>query len=374
MSVSVSANGRPMVVGRQILRDRIFLAARSELPSRLAQTLRRHGPRTGLVLVGAKALSLLTELCASDVPIAYDPSRYGAVMASGEQPMVLDDGDAQGSLFAAPTLTDYVDSADERLAAVFSPTGQVRAGDSSALHAVVSACNAVDSPRLVCTLPVASQWLQPDDVGDLISAVEESVHPVALVTVGEFDPFADVEVLSGLASLIGTVGESVFLHCTDLTAVSAVAWGALGGSVGVSSTLRHTIPIGQPARRRKKQDRPGLPVFVPGINSFRDVDTLDGWFGDDAPRCTVAGCTDHILNNFSSHNRTAAMGHNSAAVLDVAGALLSVDPFDRQAWIRDYWERIATEYDLLKVRTGRRDIHPNGGDYHLVNGFSHTQV
>jgi hypothetical protein len=363
-----------MMVGRQILRDRIFLAARSELPSRLAQTLRRHGPRTGLVLVGAKALSRLTELCANGVPIAYDPSRYGAVMASYDQPMVLDNGDGQASLFAAPTLTDYVNTADERLAAVVSPTGQVGAEDSAALHAVISACNAVASPRLVCTLPVASQWLLPDSVDDLISAVEESSHPVALVIVGEFDPFEDVEVLSGLASLIGAVGESVFLHCTDLMVVSAVAWGTLGGSVGVSSTLRHTMAIGQSTRRRKKPDRPGLPVFVPGINSFRDVDTLDGWFGDVAPRCTVVGCTDHVLNDFSTHNRTAAMGHNAAAVLDVAGALLSVGPFDRRAWIRDYWERVATEYALLKVRTGRRDIRPYGGDHHLVNGFSHTQV
>lgn len=350
-----------------VLAARVLLATRSELPTDLAGLMRVHDERSGVVTVGRAGGKLSTQIvdaCGVSV-VVHDPARYEDYVASAEQPMGLGDDDAM-TLVPAPSLAEFVTGASPRLAAVFSPTGAIREGDVAALAAAVAACNGVESTRLVCTLPVASAWLAEGCRDVLVAAIRQSTHPVALVVIGQFDPFEDRAIMDGLVDVFEHAGSRVFLHRTDMIAVHAVAHGALGAAVGTSASLRHTIAVGQFAGRRKKKAPPGLPVFVPGINSFVDVTTLEEWYVDAPPDCSISACTRHALTDFTERDRPDLARHNGAGVLAVAASLLGTDPRYWSAWLASYWLAVGNAYELLRTETGRRDIRPYGAAKHLI--------
>lgn len=350
------------------LASRMLIAATpTGLPADLDGLMARHGVHSGVVVVSIQvSRALITQLRQSaSVPVvAWDPGRYQNITASADRPMILN-GD-EPSLFAETSLTEFVTAADSELTAVFSPTGAIGADDSAALHAAVNACNAVTPGRLVCTLPVAKEWLAADRRAELATVIADAVHPVALAVTDHFDPFGDLEILEGLEELLSAVGSQVVLHRTDVIGMHALGHGALGSVIAGAASLRHTVPAGRFPRRRKKGADPGLGIFVPGIDAFVDLGTLDGWFVDRPPMCTVGSCSPHSLTDFSHRDRPAASRHNCGGVLEIAERLLTEDPSDRHSWLQDYWSAVADAYARLRVDTGRRDIAPYGAARHLT--------
>ena len=350
-----------------VLASRLLVATKSELPRNLDRLMGLHADHSGVVAVGRAAAATVTHLrdaCRAPV-VVYDPAFYEGDIATASEPMILERDDT-GALLPAPTLSDFVAGVAPAVDVVLAPSGQVRAGDRAALEAVVHACNGVQSPRLVCTLPVDAEWLTGRSRDVLIEVICSSTHPVALVVVGQFDPFGDIAVFEGLHDVVARAGTSVMLHRTDMIGIQVLAHGALAAAVGTASTLRHTTPAGQFPRRRKRSTEPGLSVFVPGIDSFVDLTTLEDWYVDQPPTCEVVGCDPHALTCFSQRDRPALAGHNAAGVLEVGASLLSTPATHWAAWIADYRDAVKDAFEVLRTTTGRRDISPYGAAKHIL--------
>jgi hypothetical protein len=182
--------------------------------------------------------------------------------------------------------------------------------------------------------------------------------------VGQLDPFEDREVAEGLLEVLDTCQDQIFLHRTDMTAIEVVARPGLGASIGVTASLRHTVPPGRRAQTRRRKPRPkrSLHVFVPGISEFREVTELEGWFGDDAPTCVLPGCCGRSLTDFTQDPDDVGVlaVHNAKGWLQVASGLIACPPRYRGDWLHRHHLEAATAYDELRAMTGVRTIKPYG--------------
>jgi hypothetical protein len=340
------------------MRDKVLIASKSNFPADFAALMRQYSAESGVVAVGAaaggRAIALRDE--GVDGLIIFDPARYDDTMATPERPLLL----GEPTLFGTPGLRDYADALSGDLDAVLSPTGQIAVRDDETLNAVIAACNAADHPKVITTLPVHEGWLSRVYRETLIRAIAASRRPVAIIAVGQ-RPLEVPELVEGLSYVCARV--SPIVHRTDMSAVQVIPRGALAAAVGATPSLRHVIPVGELARRRKRKKKgaePSMPVFVPGIDEFRDVRTLEDWFGDDAPRCALPGCCGWRLTDFTADTRTELAGHNAEHVLVVAGQMLEYAPGDRMQWLRDYRGELLAAFEQLRLTTGRRDIKPYG--------------
>jgi hypothetical protein len=348
------------------LSERVLVATSPKRLHAVAPAVSRYREVAGVVAIGRGSTVASGRLLAmrSDMVIAFDPAAYDKSKASTESPLALSDDD---SLFPA-SLADVVAACAEQYDAVFSPTGLIVAADSSTLEAVVATCNAVDHPALVTTLPVEQEWLAARCRHTLIGHISGCKSLVALVVVGQFDPYEDEEQFQGLVEVIETCGPKVFLHRTDMAAFQAIPRGLRAASIGATTSLRHTVPGWEHAQRHRTDHKPGLDVFVPGIDEFRNVEELDRWFGDDAPTCPTPGCCGRSLTDFDpcEADRTALAAHNARSCLVVAEEMLSLAKPDRMAWLRTYRLRVATAFDQLRAQIGVRGIKPYGSYAHWL--------
>jgi len=248
---------------------------------------------------------------------------------------------------------------------VFVPSGRVRAGDSSALAAVIDAGNEAEAPEAVTTLAVYQDWLTRTYRQRLQHQMKRSIRPVGLVVIGQLDPFEDQEIAEGLLEVLDACQGQVFQHRTDMTALEVLGRAGLGASIGVTASLRHTVPPGRrPQTRRRKQppQQPRLHIFVPGISEFRELGELESWFGDNAPQCTLPGCCGRRITSFTrdSADVDVLAVHNVRGWLGVASELAAHPAHDRRDWLRAHRLQVDTAYDELRARTGVRAIKPYG--------------
>lgn len=148
-----------------------------------------------------------------------------------------------------------------------------------------------------------------------------------------------------------------------MSAIQVIPRGAMAAVVGATPSLRHVVPAGQLARRRKRKNKgsePSIPVFLAGINEFRDVRTLEEWFGDRAPMCELPGCCGWRLTDFTADTRTELAGHNAEHVLAVSEEMLQYASAGRMEWLRNYRAEVQGALEQLRLITGRRDIEPYG--------------
>lgn len=348
--------GTGTLTGALALRNRILIATTSNFPTGFPDVLKHYTATSGVVAVGSPAGTACIGMrhLGFDGVIAFDPAHYEDVTATAATPLVLD---AQ-NLFGTPHLRDYVDERTD-FDAVFSPTGQIPSGDTETLHAVIARCNEADHPKVITTLPIHQGWLSRDLRDGLITAIGRSACPVALVTVGQLDPIEHPEYIDGLTEV--TQRAAPIIHRTDLAAVQVVPRGAAAAVIGTTPSLRHALPAGQFARRRKKKNKkaePGIAVFVPGINEFRDVRTVEEWFGDLAPACELLNCCGRQLTDFTADTRAELAGHNVRHVLAIAEDMLKWPTEQRMHWLRNYRNDVQGAFEHLRLTTGRRDIEP----------------
>jgi hypothetical protein len=217
---------------------------------------------------------------------------------------------------------------------------------------------------VVTTVAVPQDWLTVPRRDGLVQELRRSTRPVAPVVVGQLDPYENPEVAQGLLEVLDSCCGKVFLHRTDMTAIEVLGRDGLGASIGVTASLRHTVPPGRRAQKRRRPRRPrrALHVFVPGISEFRDVAELEGWFGDDAPECALAGCCGRPLTSFSPDPSDSGplAAHNVRGWLPLAADLAACPPGDRRRWLRQHHLQVQTAYAQLRTQTGVRAIKAYG--------------
>ena len=352
------------VEAAEIVADRVFAATSSRVAPGLADALDEHSAVSGLVHVGPHAVTTCREmsLTRADLIQAVDLAAYERYQATSSAPLLVSEEDQ--SLIPWSLAGFSADAAEWGADVVFAPSGLVRVGDSGALAAVIKAGNDAGNPCVVTTVAVPQGWLTEARRPQLLRELRSSTRLVAFVVVGQLDPYEDLEVAQGLLDVLKACDGQVFLHRTDMTAIEVLGRGCLGASIGVTASLRHTVPPGRRAQRRRRSPRPrrALHVFVPGISEFRDVAELERWFGDDAPECELAGCCGRPLTSFSHDPADIELlaVHNVRGWLPLAKDLAACLPGDRRSWLRRHHLQVETAYAQLRAQTGVRAIKPYG--------------
>jgi hypothetical protein len=361
----VSAGRKQVRLGAaEILADRVFAATSSRVPAGVVAALDERPAVSGVVHVGPHAVTCCREmvLAGADLLQAVDLAAYERYQATPAAPLLVPDDDH--SLIPWSLSGFAADAAGWGADVVFAPAGLIRAGDSQSLAAVITAGNDAGSPAVVTTAAVPQDWLTGARRGGLVQELRRSTRPVALVVVGQLDPYENPEVAQGLLEVLDSCRGQVFLHRTDMTAIEVLGRDGLGASIGVTASLRHTVPPGRRAQKRRRPRRPrrALHVFVPGISEFRDVAELEGWFGDDAPECALAGCCGRPLTSFSPDPTDSGplAAHNVRGWLPLAGDLAACPPGDRRRWLRQHHLQVQTAYAQLRAQTGVRAIKAYG--------------
>ncbi len=346
----------------EVLADRALTAVSSRVPTGLLATVESFEDVSGVVTVGPQAASACRKLslAAPSLRRVVDYAAYEGFQSSAAAPMALPLSDG----FWSWSVEDIVDGAVAFGAdAVFSPSGVIGLGDSSALAAVISAGNGVRRSELVTTLAIPAGWLTDMHRPRLQMEICRSNKPIALVVIGQLDPFESRDVALGLVDMLQTCQHKIFLHRVDMTVVQVLARNGLGGSIGVPASLRHTVPQGvRPQTRRKIGQQQKVNVFFPKIEEFRDVEELEGWFGGAGPCCELTGCCNRRITDFSSKagDDGALACHNLQNWLHIVNDLVARPQKDRTAWLRQRQIRISTAYDLLRAQTRVRSIRPYG--------------
>jgi hypothetical protein len=363
--VSVSAGRKQVRLNAtEIVADRVFAATSSRVSAQVIEALDERSAVSGVVHVGPHAVTHCRETspAGADLPRGVDLAAYERYQATSSAPLLVP---AEEYSLISWSLADFVDGAAEWGAdVVFTPSGRVRTGDSQALTAVIEAGNDARSPRVVTTVAVPQEWLTEVHRSDLLRGLRRSTRPVALVVIGQLDPYEDPEVAHGLLDVLDACDGQVFLHRTDMAAIEVLGRAGLGASIGLTTSLRHTVPPGRRAQKRRRSPRRRQPlhIFVPGISEFRDVAELEGWFGDGAPECPVVGCCGRPLTSFSHDPcETELLAvHNVRGWLELAEDLTANSPGERRNWLRQHHLQVETAYAELRAQTGVRAIRAYG--------------
>ena len=361
---SLSPVRRPLCVeATDALADGVFAAVSSRVPPGLLELVSDVRAPSGLIVIGPRASATCRKLSRVNpsLPRIVDFARYEDFVASASAPMPWPDAEGMW----AWSLDQWVDGIVAAGAdVVFSPSGIIRTGDSKALAAVIDSGNGVKRPQLVTTVAVHQAWLTETYLANLQDEIERSERPVGLVVVGKLDPFEELEVAQGLLDLFDSCPGQIFLHRTDnLAAVHAIVQPGLGASIGVTSSLRHTIPQGRRAQARGSVNRqPAVYVFVPGINEFRDIEEVESWFGDRVPCCAMPECCGRRLNDFSRHadDLDILAVHNVRGWLTILEDLVAHESCDRRGWLYRYFQDVESAYIALRAESNVRSIIPCG--------------
>lgn len=181
-------------------------------------------------------------------------------------------------------------------------------------------------------LPVDYRWLR--NVAwrrRLAGAIAHLNGTVGLMIAHRQDPFATVDAIEGLAELI-QAHPSVVLLRSDHAALGALAIGATGGSIGLTTGSRHLVPPGNPGFAN--HDDKTARLLVPAVWGF--------WMGsrfDTAPdlalyRCNCRVCDGRSLLRFQDERLAPeADRHTVTCWTQVATQLAGRTGSQRQ----DYW-------------------------------------
>lgn len=348
-------HSRPTQV-RSLLADRTYVAATPGSAPRAAWVVRKHGS-SGVIVVGSglpKAMSTIRAQHDKHVVMGADPGAYGSYVARSDRPMdlptIMGDRDMPLEEYVANLALGGADL-------VFTPTGRLT--DLGTVSAAVTEANRVRRNDVVLCLPLSQRLLPPARrLEPLQAAMQKSRHPIAVTVIGEFDPFEDTDVARALRQL-STVPCGVVLHRTDFAAFEVLAHGGLGGSIGYTAGLRHTVVGRRPARTRTIPSDKSPIVLLPEIDSFRHVNVFERWFRKiQPPICDLADCCGRDLTGLASdqHDHDVANEHNLRAWLPLARALAELPRHERDRWLHEYRVRISKAYDHLRKRTQIREI------------------
>lgn len=244
--------------------------------------------------------------------LLLDAARYAA---KGADPAAFDAGwlDRQREL-GLPVLTD---------------SGYVARGDDEALARILD--HAAQLGDVIALLPLHPSWLvsHPDRQA-LLRRIRYFGVPVAILLEHTDDPFGVPGAVEGLLELLSDDVPVLLLRC-DVSALGALAWGAVAAAAGTSAALRHLHP------GRWVHSEPS--VFVRSCLSYRRLDQVAEAVrrNPDAVlwRCTCPTCNDSDLDWIlgQPEGSRLAREHSAHVLLDLRDYLIGPDPGDdRLSW------------------------------------------
>lgn len=315
---------------RALLKDRVLvLGVGSDVRSLAAEI---DQTVSGVVAVGADANEAIRVLRAAypDLVLLRDPGVHVTRLATSAAPFPFADPDHQDALFAIEqTLEDYLNAqlANGASAAVF-PTGFLAAGDHASMTAVIKVANSFDRGDLILHLPLSYKWLSSaGDLHKLIAGVHRSRHPVAISMAHKSNPASQRGVVDGIHELLAAAPANVTLWHTDLGALDALANGALGGAVGITSTHRHILGPDEIAHSPSKGTDRTPNVLLPDHLRFKKSQQMTrDWFangGDPSCLCPVCGGRTVARFGTSTADKLEAHRHNLDHVTRIHKQLLA---------------------------------------------------
>jgi len=180
--------------------------------------------------------------------------------------------------------------------------------------------------KTIALLPLASSWLS-SDLALLTACIDQAGIPVAIALEHKKDPLSSAQAVRGLQALLDCRVPILILRC-DVSALGALAHGAVAAAVGTSSGLRHIFPI-VPDEQTRPIPRKTSAV-VPALLSYSTLDKIErGVLADPTSPVWQCNCTvcygrtmDWILN--STTPDADAYRHSLAALAEAAHELMSL--------------------------------------------------
>lgn len=339
------------------LGDRVLTMATSFSPDLLDQIDPNLG---GLVVTGARAHATVAELAGRfpGIPILIEPTTVADDQASVERPFILaDDG-----LFPE-TVQDLLDG-QRRAGASFvvTPSGQVPAGDSATLKALVGAANDVSGSDVLTLVAVPDVWLTTPWDKTLCAVLKTSEHPVLLSLINSSaDPLERKGAVAGYRRVAEELGERVVGWRTDLSGLGLISCGALGAAIGVRPSQRRLAAFDRGPRSSDKRD--GTPhVLLADLMRFSRSSVMHtDWFASEYPdTCVCRWCGGADIDRFDDSHESIELAHlhNAAILQQLVGSCMGTSREQRSWWWRRRIEDAVAAHAELEARINRPISQP----------------
>lgn len=338
---------------RLLLRDRILLlgvgADARALAAGVDQTT------GGIVVVGADARKTVRSLrqVYPNMLLIEQPGVHESRIATPGQPFPFEDepDPDNPTLFEVKqTLEGYLDAQIRNGATVaMLPAGFVAAEDPTTLTAVVKAANAIDREDVILHLPLSYKWFSgPAGRAKLTMAIQRSKHPVAISMAYKGDPASQPGVPEAIHAVLAGAASNLLLWHSDLGALDALANGALGGAVGVTSSKRHITEPDETAFSPSVHDRSPNVLLPRHLRFGKSQDMSIRLFANGGePTCDCGTCDGRGLTRFTSSGESVheAHQHNLAVLTALCRRILTSG--DRKAC----WADLLAEADAAHTAT-----------------------
>lgn len=262
--------------------------------------------------------------------------------------LLLDPAEYEDHLYSENALKDLEDEEgwivlQERLGmdAILTPTPYVPLEASEFLRDYLSVtqelASAKDKPVIV-VLPLDFKWLTRG-IDELLLRLEFVNLPVGLVLGHRTNPLGSMAAIRGLISLL-VRHSNVFMFRTDLSGIGAIAHGALGASIGISSSLRHVVPPGQTGGGNRDDLSPN--VLVEALRAYLKGSKLESVQGraPDILDCLCAVCEGQSLERFGDPLlKPEAQAHSMEVAIRISRRILGMKS-DRRGGL---WRQICAE-------------------------------
>jgi hypothetical protein len=313
----VGARTPALAGGLSYIKDSVFVQCTEDQAVPLIALLRSN---SGVVVTGADATNAIRRLSrlAGSLPLMADRRRYsGRRRAYADEAMTSEWVHEQWRAGSPVALTDsgYLPRGDrEGLLRLLEKSAKTRSS-TYAEH------------DLMAVLPLADGWLWRD-LQDLVKAINAHDVPVGLVLEHRGDPFGALRNVRGLVQLLQASTVPVAVLRSDLSAVGAMAFGAISGAVGTKSGLRHLYPLLPGGRGGFSAGGPAA-LFDAG-KAFLTVEKLALGVAatPDNPMwiCECSVCHSRTLDALLGAAELDVMAHNVELVQDLRDRLMTVRP------------------------------------------------
>ncbi|MQY07249.1 hypothetical protein ACRB68_53490 [Actinomadura sp. RB68] len=245
---------------------------------------------------------------------------------------------------------------------LLTDSGYIGRGDEPALDAILSQAAFYQRERageatVWAVLPLHQSWLR-EHVSILTGYLRQYRTPVALVLEHASDPLGTQIAVQGLMQILA-VPVPVALLCTDVSALGALAFGAVFAAVGVRTSLRHLYP----------QDAGGgrptgvVSALVDPVLSIVSTNKIAAAYAADPDnqvwQCYCEHCHGRDLTWLATAGQVQANHHSFTALLARREELESIPRGERR---RGWWQNRCSDalwnYEDLRLLTRHRWTSP----------------
>lgn len=240
----------------------------------------------------------------------------------------------------------------------FTPTGQIDAGDSETLKAVVEAANDLDRNDVLVAVPLRANWMSEKTATDqVIKVLSRSKHPIALTLVDGNSPLGSVKRMKAHRRVITETTAKILAYRIDLNGLDAIALGAASAAIGAYPTKRRLDPWDKPGGGPKDRDTLSPQMLMPDmLRIVRSTEMRKTWFTNAAPIiCFCAACGGAPIDRLHESDLERAIGHrhNVLGLELLLGTLLTVPAAQRPAIWAKLIDGALDTYPQLEAHLGR---------------------